>query len=174
MTRDERTPPGHLNAPAAAPFPMPALQNLIAEHQFAHGLTLQHLSILTKGAVLEHHRAQEVIFREGGEARVFYLIHQGEVALDTFVAGKGTITIDTVGVGDSLGWSWLFAPYQWHFTATATAPTELIAFDADHLRRQIETNAEFGREMLWRVSALLQRRLLATRAQLLEFYGVHD
>jgi CRP-like cAMP-binding protein len=153
---------------------MPALQNLIAEHQFAHGLTLQHLGILAKGAVLEHYRAQQVIFREGGQAHVFYLIHQGAVSLEAFVAGKGTITIETVGVGDSLGWSWLFAPYQWHFTATATAPTELIGFEADHLRRQIEANADFGREILWRVSSLLLRRLLATRAQLLAFYGVHD
>lgn len=153
---------------------MPLLQNLIAEHQFAHGLTFQHLSVLVKGAVLERFRAREVVFREGGEARVFYLIHQGEVALDTFVAGKGTITIETVGAGDSLGWSWLFAPYQWHFTATATAPTELIGFDAAYLRQQIEASAEFGREMLWRVSSLLQRRLLATRAQLLEFYGDRD
>ena len=27
--------------------------------------------------------------------------------------------VQTIGPGDALGWSWLFAPHRWHFTARA-------------------------------------------------------
>ena len=153
---------------------MESIQSLVAQHAFASGLTLQHASLLCQSAALQHYPIGQTLFREGDEAKHFYLIHQGQVALETFVPGKGTVSIQSVSPGDALGWSWLFAPFCWHFSAVVTAPSDIIAFDAAILRRQIDENAEFGREVFRRVADVLHSRLLATRHQLLDFYGIRD
>ena len=40
----------------------------------------------------------------------FWLIQSGHVALDLHVPGQGRMKIDTIGMGEMLGWSWLFPP----------------------------------------------------------------
>ena len=39
------------------------------------------------------------------------------------------MTIDTIGMGELLGWSWLFPPYRWAFGAVAASPVEAFEFD---------------------------------------------
>ena len=43
----------------------------------------------------------------------------GSIALETYVPGRGSITIETLVAGDVVGWSWLFPPYRWQFDARA-------------------------------------------------------
>ena len=57
------------------------------------------------------------IFDDGGFAAKFWLIQSGHVALDVHVPGSGRATIDSIGIGDLLGCSWLFPPYRWAFGA---------------------------------------------------------
>jgi CRP-like cAMP-binding protein len=78
----------------------------------------------------------------------------------------------TLGPGDALGWSWLFPPQQWHFSASAAERTELIEFDAATLRDKAEENCLFANELLKRVATLLLDRLQSTRTQLIDFYGM--
>ena len=46
--------------------------------------------------------------------------------------------IETIGAGDLLGWSWMFPPYVWHFTARAIEPTTAIFFYGSILREYCE------------------------------------
>ena len=64
--------------------------------------------------------ARERVFSEGQQAEGCWLIHDGRVALDVFIPGRGLVVVQTLGAGDVLGWSWLVPPYRWHFGATAT------------------------------------------------------
>jgi hypothetical protein len=59
------------------------------------------------------------IFSEGGKADRFWLVREGQVALQTYVPGRGNVTIETLGSGAVLGWSWLFEPHRWMFDAHA-------------------------------------------------------
>ena len=43
----------------------------------------------------------------GGEGP---LIDKGAVTLESFVPGRGVTTVQTIGTGDALDWSWLFPP----------------------------------------------------------------
>ena len=52
-------------------------------------------------------------------ADTFYVLRHGSVALETFVPTRGPVVIETIEAGEVLGWSWLFAPYRWHFDARA-------------------------------------------------------
>jgi CRP/FNR family cyclic AMP-dependent transcriptional regulator len=102
----------------------------------------------------------------------FYLIQSGKVALETFVPGCGMVTIQTLGAGEALGWSWLFPPRKWHFSASASEPTELIQFDAEWLRDKAEENREFRCELITCVAQILLARLQGTRMQLIDLFGM--
>ena len=151
---------------------MDAVENLLMKHPFLTGLNEECRDIFGDCATLRRFAANQRIFQEGSEADHFYLIVSGKVALETFVPGLGMVTVQRLGAGDALGWSWLFPPRQWHFTASTQAPTEVISLDAAALRNKAEENREFRDELLTRVSRTLLERLLATRMQLIDVYGM--
>ena len=66
-----------------------------------------------------HFDAGRALFREGDAADTFYVVRHGSVALETFVPTRGPMMIETIEAGEVIGWSWLFAPYRWHFDARA-------------------------------------------------------
>jgi len=147
------------------------LEEMILKHPFWSGLNLSYFRPLRECATFERYQAGQLLFQEGQEADHFFLIQTGQVRLDAFVPGRGSVTIQTVNAGAALGWSWLFPPYQWHFSAHANEKTELIAFDAQFLRATSEANHDFGYELIKRVSSVLLQRLHETRLLLVDFYG---
>jgi CRP/FNR family cyclic AMP-dependent transcriptional regulator len=147
------------------------LEEMIVNHPFWAGLNLHHFDLLKKCATFQRFDVGQSIFQEGGNADHFYLIQKGRVTLDAFVPGRGAVTVQTVGGGDALGWSWLFPPHQWHFSAHSSDPTEAIVFGAKLLRDEAEQNHDFGYELTKRVSKMLLQRLQETRLLLVDFYG---
>ena len=81
------------------------------------------------------------------------------------------LTIQTIGAGEALGWSWLFPPHRWHFTARSHAATEAVAFAAPVLLHYAEANHSFGYELSMLVGQVMFQRLQATRAKLVDFYA---
>jgi hypothetical protein len=49
--------------------------------------------------------------------------------------------------------------------------TRVIALDAECLRNKCENDKHFGYEMLKRLAVVMEKRLEATRIQLLDLYG---
>jgi CRP/FNR family transcriptional regulator, cyclic AMP receptor protein len=115
---------------------MGALEQIIAEHPFLSGLNQNYFHLLNECASGMRFGVQQQIFQEESNADHFYLIRAGRVALETFVPGTGVITIQTIGAGEALGWSWLFPPYRWHFSARSIDETDVVAFDARVLREK--------------------------------------
>jgi CRP/FNR family transcriptional regulator, cyclic AMP receptor protein len=148
------------------------LEEMIVNHPFWAGLNLQHFDLLKKCATFQRYEAGQSIFQEGENADHFYLIQKGRVTLHAFVPGRGAVTVQTVGGGDALGWSWLFPPHQWHFSAHSSESTEAIVFGAKLLRDEAERNHDFGYELTKRVSKMLLQRLQETRLLLMDFYGL--
>jgi CRP/FNR family transcriptional regulator, cyclic AMP receptor protein len=153
---------------------METLQNLLAEHPFAQGLEERHLALLTGCASNVRFDTGQVIFREGEEANQFYLVREGNLAVELHAAERGPITVLTVGAGEVLGWSWLVPPYRWQFDARALQPTRAIALDGKCLRAKAEQDHDLGYELLKRVAHIMEERLQATRLQLLNVYDVHS
>ncbi len=79
------------------------------------GLSAADRELVAGTAVPVRLRPGERLFREGTPAGGCWLIHDGCVALDLTVPGRGQVVVQTLGAGDVLGWSWLIPPYQWHF-----------------------------------------------------------
>lgn len=149
-----------------------SVEGLIEAHPFLFGLGSDHIHFLRECATLRRFAAHQQIFHDGGEADHFYLVLSGKVALETFVPGAGMARIETIGPGEALGWSWLFPPFRWHFTASTLEPTEVISFEAARLRDKAEEDRDFRDELLTRVSKMLLNRLENTRMQLIDVYGM--
>jgi CRP/FNR family transcriptional regulator, cyclic AMP receptor protein len=151
---------------------MQTLELILAEHPFFKGLEPRYMQLITGCASNVRFDTGTYIFREGEPAERFYLIREGKVALETFAAERGTITIETIEAGEVLGWSWLFPPYQWHFSARVVEPTRAIALDGICLRTKGEEDHDLGYQLVKRVAQIMMQRLQATRLQLLDVYNV--
>lgn len=152
---------------------METLEGIIAEHPFFAGLEKHQASLLVSCASNVRFKAGTYIFKEGEEANEFYLIRAGRVALEIFAPQRKPIIVETLGEGDILGWSWLLPPHVWKFHARAVEMTRAIAMDGKCLRNKCEQNHELGYELLKRFAQIVERRLEATRFQLLDVYAVH-
>ncbi|MBV9380383.1 MAG: Crp/Fnr family transcriptional regulator, partial [Streptosporangiaceae bacterium] len=82
--------------------------------------------------------------------------------------------VETLGMGDVLGWSWLFSPYRWVFGATALTAVEAFEFDGPAVRAQLEADPALGYELTRRFVAVAANRLQATRFRLLGLYTPAD
>jgi CRP/FNR family cyclic AMP-dependent transcriptional regulator len=137
----------------------------VGEHPFLRGLSENHLKKLADSAMRVRYRAGDMIFREGDPANRFYLLINGRVTLETHRDEK-RIIVQTIGGGDVLGWSWLFAPYYTHFDARVVEPTEAMFFYATPLRDACEEDHDLGYEMLNRIASVLIKRLISAERQL--------
>jgi CRP-like cAMP-binding protein len=150
---------------------LPALEELIASHPFLEGLSPRFLPQLGECASLRRFGSHQHVFQEGGEADHFYLILTGKVILQTAMPGGGVLHLQTLTGGEALGWSWLFPPYQWSFTAITAAPTEVISFATPLLRRRVQEDAELANEFLQRLARTLIQRLHFAREGLVRLYS---
>ena len=150
---------------------METLESILAEHKFFKDLEPGYLDLIVSCASNVRIDPDKYIFREGGEANEFFLIRQGLVSLQISGHNSGPITIQTLGDGDIIGWSWLFPPYHWRFDAWAEKLTRAIALDGKCLRTKCEEDHNFGYELLKRFTKIIDRRLRETRLQLLDIYG---
>jgi CRP/FNR family transcriptional regulator, cyclic AMP receptor protein len=151
---------------------MKTLEGILSKHPFFDGLDPRYIQLAVGCAANVRFNAGEVVFREGEEANNFYLIREGKVALEVFVPGHGSLTIQTLHDGEILGWSWLIPPYHWRFDARAAETTRAIEFDGKCLREKCEEDHDMGYELLKRIASILGERLDATRFQLRGIYDV--
>ena len=151
-----------------------SLQPIIEKHPFLQGLKPDLVTVLTGCAKNRKYEAGEYLTREGEEAEHFFLLRGGRVALRIHHASAGGLTIQTVGAGDVVGWSWLIAPHRYRFDAQALEPVTAIELDGKCLRDKCEENADLGYELFKRVSEALLKRINAMHLQLLDVYRSHD
>jgi len=146
------------------------LERILIEHPFFDGMKQEHMDLLVGCASNARFEGGQFILREGEEANSFYLLRQGQAALEIYTPGRGPLSIQTLGAGEVLGWSWLVPPYRWRFDARAIELTRAIALDGKCLRQKCEEDAELGFELLKRFSQVMVEHLQAARFQLLNVY----
>jgi CRP-like cAMP-binding protein len=129
------------------------------------------LRLLTDCAVARRFDLNQKILSEGEFANGFYLVETGKVALESQVGFGKSIPIQILGPGNLLGWSWMFPPYVWQFTAHAIEPTSALFFYAAILREYCEKDHSLGYELLKRISAVMVTRLQAAHDQMLALYS---
>jgi CRP-like cAMP-binding protein len=139
----------------------------LAAHPFLHGMSGDHRAVLAQAACDVTVPAGHQFFEGGGHATRFWLVQSGHVTVDVHVPGQGRVPIDTIGMGELVGWSWLFPPFTWAFGAVAASPVEAFEFDAGTVRARCASDAALGYEVTWRVAEVLTKRLKSTRSRLI-------
>lgn len=145
-----------------------SLYNLIKAQPFFKGLDNHQLQLLTDSALEMQFEAGQIIMKEGHPANRFYIILEGKVSLESEIKDRGVVSIQVIGPGDDLGWSWLFPPYYMHFTARVLEPVKTIFFYGTPLREQCEKDHELGYQLMSRVAEVATICLRSTQQRLAE------
>ncbi len=134
------------------------------------GFGPQHLARLAGLAQEANFHRDEIVFHEGEEHGVFYLILDGTVALEIITA-RHPVLLQTLHAGDAMAWSSLLGSGGTHFEARALTPARTLAFDGAKLREACDADPAFGYRMMKALLALISERLDVTRMQLLDMYA---
>lgn len=150
---------------------MQTFDQILKETKFFRDLKPEYLELIAGCGSNVRFDEGEYIFREGGDANVFYLLRHGQVALEVHEPRRGQVVVDTLHEDDILGWSWLFPPYKWHYGARAMTLTRAVALDGLCLRGKCDQDTALGYELMKRFTAITVDRLQAARLQVLNIYG---
>jgi CRP-like cAMP-binding protein len=151
---------------------MQTIRDELAHHPIFSSLDSRDVDLIAGCGTNAHFGRDDYLFREGEPADRFYVVRHGSVALETAAPQAGILTIETIEKGEVLGWSWLFPPYRWHFSARALEPVRAVSLDGACLREKCEQDHDFGYALMRRFGAIVIERLQATRLQLLDLYAL--
>ncbi|MFZ5453078.1 MAG: cyclic nucleotide-binding domain-containing protein [Thermodesulfobacteriota bacterium] len=150
---------------------METLEPVLAAHPFLQGLDPRHLKIIGECASKVNFEAGRLLFQEQDEATQFFLINQGQVALEIYSARRGPIIIQSLGEGGAVGWLWFPKPYHWHYDARAISLTRALALDVKSLMQRCEQDPPLGYELMKRYAHMLAVQFRVTILQLVDIYG---
>jgi len=148
-----------------------AIAELVLGHPFFEGIDPTIAHAMTANAEERTYDTGDMLVREGKPAEEFFLVFEGKIALEVGAADHPDITVETIGRGEILGWSWLVPPYRWRFDARATKPTRVVAIHAATARYAIAAHPAFGYQFLMKLLPVIAERLENTRVQLLDIHG---
>jgi CRP-like cAMP-binding protein len=145
------------------------LANVIPAIPFLAGMDERQIRVLADCACRTQFDEGQIIFHQGETANRFYLIEAGTIQLEAALdLGKRGIVAGRIEPGGVLGWSWLFPPYKWQFTARALCQTRAIFFYGTVLRERCEADPLLGFELFKRMANEMVKRLQSARRRLLE------
>jgi CRP/FNR family transcriptional regulator, cyclic AMP receptor protein len=108
------------------------------------------------------------IFEHGESADRFWVLRTGTVHLRSRVDQRHETTLQILGPGELLGWSWLVPPHRWRLAAEAFTRVRAHEFDASAVTAAIEAEPALGLALTRRVLEIVAHRLEATRMRLLD------
>jgi CRP-like cAMP-binding protein len=147
---------------------METMRDLLASQPFLAGLSPGYLDQLVPWSKKSMFPLGTRIFEEGRQAQRFWLIRDGRVSLETQGPSHRAEVVESLGRGAVLGWSWLFPPYRWHFSASAAEVTSVIEFDAAGVRELCQRDPALGFQLAIRFTEVVVDRLQSTRMRLLD------
>lgn len=150
---------------------METMEPILAAHPLFKGLSPLYLKLILECASRETFTPGQLLCQDNAEARKFFVIHHGRVAVEIYRARRGPVVITTLGEGEALGWLWFDQPYHWHLDARALDLTRVISLDVQCLLERCDRDHDFGYELMRRYAHHLAVQFRALKAQLADFYG---
>jgi CRP-like cAMP-binding protein len=147
-----------------------SLLRALEGHPFVFDFSPEHRTRLAALAKEVHFEPDQVIFREGDDYSVFYLLGKGMVALELEVPGH-VLRVQTLYAGDVFDWSALLPHAGKHFQARALDAVTALAFEGDQLLASFQADPQFGLTFMLRLMGVVSERLRNTRLQLVDVYS---
>lgn len=146
------------------------IKDYLCATPFFTGLDAQYLELLSDCGTLANFKAGSFLLNEGEAANSFYLLREGEVAIESQIH-NGILTIAKVGAGGVAGYSWLFPPYRNAFDVRAVTDVKAIKLDGACLRNKAEQDHELGYQLMKRFAEIMLKHMQSARRQMLDVYG---
>lgn len=124
------------------------------------GEGVQRILAIGKGQTLG---TGQYLFLLGDQAEALYVVRSGKLELCLPIPLHGQakdIVVESVGVGQALGWSALVKPYRFTMSARASEPSEVVGFARDDLQQLFAAEPGLGISVLTRVSEIVGIRLI--------------
>ena len=147
-----------------------SLLQALERHPFVSDFSPQDQARLAALAKEVRFAPDQVIFREGDDYSVFYLLGKGMVALELEVPGH-VLRVQTLYAGDVFDWSALLPHAGKHFQARALDAVTALAFEGDQLLASFKADPQFGLAFMLRLMGVVSERLRNTRLQLVDVYS---
>lgn len=141
---------------------------MLAELPFFREFTLETLRLISAYANHVRLEGDVEIFRAGDPADRFYVLRSGQISVETAGPGGRALVLQVLGAGELLGWSWLFPPHFWQFSARTLEPVDAVCFAGSKLRLACESEPALGFQLVRGMAAALVERLAAARSKLAE------
>ncbi len=145
------------------------LLSVLQQHPFVEEFSPEHLRSLAALARQERFAEDQIIFHEGDDYSVFYLLGEGMVSLE-LEAADNVLRVQTLYAGDELDWSALLPHAGKHFQARALTPVTALAFEGEQLLAAFKQDPQFGMAFMLRLMGVVSERLRAARVQLIDMY----
>lgn len=142
--------------------------DFLSKHSLFAGLREDHLELLAAHARERSLEADEVVASKGDPAECFYLVLEGSLVIEVPAIAGPKLEITRLASGEVFGWSWLIAPYKWHFHARASGQTRVLEFDGKALLQRCEADSDFGYPLMRRFSGLMATRLDAAQRKMMD------
>jgi PAS domain S-box-containing protein len=116
---------------------------------------------------------RDIIFQQGDDAEMFYLLKEGKVLLEVDASDTISVSMGAMKAGFSFGWSSLFPGSSYTATAVCVEPTEIFAIPGKDFVRFMDGDHDNGYDVMWKITAILRRRLGRRTGQFLRAIEHH-
>jgi CRP-like cAMP-binding protein len=139
----------------------------LSKTDLVQGLSADRVRRLETFCRLRRLRNGEYLFLLGDTAQYLSVVVEGRIDLCFPMHYGGTVkdvTIESVGSGQTVGWSALVKPYRFTLSARAVEPAQVMDFGRHDLLQMFDSDPEIGRVLMSRISEIASIRLATFQA----------
>lgn len=113
----------------------------------------------------------EILYKEGDNDNLLYIVSEGALAVEIFVPGRGQVRLYNADPLDVIGWDSMTPVARNRITTiTALKKCNLIYFNGTALNELCENDKELGYVIMHRLSNVIATRMLAMRLKLIDLF----
>jgi len=131
----------------------------ISQLEILRGLDKQQRQDLKNLGRPEYYERDAIICTEGSDAKRFYLVEEGRVAVESQVARGMCFPLSIVYPGQAFGWSALVPPYVYTATVIALSQTRVITIEQDAFFSMVKADPSLGFIIMQNVACVVASRL---------------
>ena len=124
------------------------------------------LDLISSVSALRHFGTGAVIFRQGEDARSFYIIQRGMVRIDQELADRSRVEVATLATGSHFGEIPLLDRHPRSGTATAVSDSDIIEIGYAELEQVLNQHVVLAMHVYRELARFLSSRLRLTTLDL--------
>lgn len=146
------------------------LNELLVASDLFNGLSEASLTPIAQMARVEDHEKRSYLFIEGSEPQDLFIIIEGKIEMNLSLSptpGIGyQIAVDTLGKGQTCGWSSVLESHVYTMTARCIEPVKAIAINGAQLRSFLDQNPSIGYRVMENMAWVVTSRLRNMKVRL--------